>query len=125
MDIAGHLHGVFIKGANLNDVTKIQLIISDQLYLNFDRIDIVLNVKNIDENCFYIPFNMNKDGYFDTRQSVFGAATSIAISTADGMQNIYYNDGIDFSKLINNNQDVVLKIMGCNFSGTLGLIIDV
>ena len=91
-------------GANLDNVTGVQLIISGQTYLNYDRVDVVINVKKIDENCFYFPFNMNKDGYFDTRQSTyFGVATtSIAISTTDGYaKHNYYNDGINFSKLIN------------------------
>ena len=120
LNIDGHLHGIFVMGANLDNVTGVQLIIAGQTYLNYDRIDVVINVKKIDENCFYFPFNMNKDGYFDTRQSAyFGVATGINTTMGMGMQNVYYNDGINFSKLIRSNHGVVLKIMGCNFSGNI------
>ncbi len=57
LNLHGNVTGIFIDNVNINEITNIKLKLENYERINYNIIQLQLFTKEIDNNCFYIPFN--------------------------------------------------------------------
>ena len=57
LNFQGNVTGIFVDHVNLNELTQFKLILNDYISIDFDKVQLRLFTKKLDDECFYIPFN--------------------------------------------------------------------
>lgn len=60
-DFPGYCCGLYITGCNISDVTQFRFIVNNYIMIDYDKLEISLFFKKINNDCFYIPLNCNKN----------------------------------------------------------------
>ena len=114
LNFKGNITGIFIDNVNINEITNFKLKLGNYEKINYNNIQLQVFTKEIDNNCFYIPFN-----------------------DLEFSDNLFYNNSenssIDFSKIKNISieiksnieQDIKIRTFSHNIlkisNGMLGL----
>lgn len=57
LNFHGNVTGIFIDNVNINEITNFKLKLENYERINYNNIQLQVFTKEIDNNCFYIPFN--------------------------------------------------------------------
>ena len=57
LNFYGDITGIFIDNVNINEITNFKLKLGNDEKINYNIIQLQVFTKEIDNNCFYIPFN--------------------------------------------------------------------
>ena len=60
LNLNGLIKGIFIDNVNIDEINSFQLLLSNHIRINYDKVMIELFTQKISENCIYISFD-NKD----------------------------------------------------------------
>ena len=87
LNFNGDITGIFIDNVNINEITNFKLKLGKEQKINYNIIQLQVFTKEIDNNCFYIPFN-----------------------DLEFSDNLFYNNSENSSIDFNSIQDISIEI---------------
>lgn len=114
LDFQSNVTGIFVDHVNLNELTQFKLLLNDYVSIDFDKVQLRLFTKKLDNNCFYIPFND-----LDFHNNLFYHNSMSSSINFDRIENI----SVEFKSNI--EQDIKIRTFSHNLlivrSGLAGL----
>ena len=68
--LSGYHSGLFITGCNLDNLEYFKLVMAGYVYFEYDKLEVKLFFKKFNDNCFYVPFNTDKNSYEVTKSGI-------------------------------------------------------